>query len=130
MTTQSNQVSKPAIVIGWIFTALPVLMLLMGVVMVFSKSPKVSEGFAHYGYPAAIANPLAIVELVCAIIYLIPRTSVFGAILMTGYLGGAVATHLRVGEPFYIPVVVGVLVWGGLFLRDPRLRALIPLRRS
>lgn len=130
MTTQSNQVSKAALVVGWILTALPVLMLLMGVVMVFSKSPKVSEGFAHYGYPAAIANTLGIVELACAIIYLIPWTSFLGAILMTGYLGGAVATHLRIGEPFYIPVVVGVLVWGGLFLREPRLRALLPLRKS
>ena len=69
-----------------------------------------------------------LVELACAIIYAIPRTAVLGAILMTGYLGGATATHLRVGEPFYLPIVVGIVVWIGLYLRDERLHALVPLR--
>jgi hypothetical protein len=71
---------------------------------------------------------LTIVEIACALIYAIPQTSVFGAILLTGYLGGATATHVRVGEPFFLPVIVGIVVWLGLFLREGRLRALLPLR--
>jgi hypothetical protein len=73
---------------------------------------------------------LGIVELGSVIIYLIPQTAVLGAILLTGYLGGATATHLRIGEPYYAAVLLGVLVWGGLFLREERLRLLIPLRKS
>jgi hypothetical protein len=71
---------------------------------------------------------LGILELICAVIYVIPRTSMLGAILLTGYLGGAIATHVRVGEQFIMPAVLGVLIWGGLYLRDYRLRALLPLR--
>ena len=88
------------------------------------------EGFAHLGLPESLALGLGILELACAVVYVIPQTSVLGAILLTGYLGGATCTHLRVGDPFFMPVVIGALVWGGLFLRDPRLRALIPLRRQ
>jgi len=86
-------------------------------------------GFIHYGYPEKVFLPICILEIACAIVYAIPRTSVLGAILLTGYLGGATATHVRVGDSlFFVPAVLGVLVWGGLFLRDDRLRALIPLR--
>jgi DoxX-like family len=76
----------------------------------------------------SFALGLGIVELSCTMIYLFPRTSVLGAILLTGYLGGAIATHLRIGEAFYLQLILGVLVWLGLFLRDYRLRALLPLR--
>jgi hypothetical protein len=69
------------------------------------------------------------VELICTLLYLVPRTSYLGAILLTGYLGGATASTLRVGDPWIFPVMAGILLWGGLYLRDPRLRALIPLRR-
>jgi len=72
---------------------------------------------------------LGILELACTIIYAIPRTAVLGAILLTGYLGGAILTHLRIGDPFWNPIIPGVLVWLGLYLRDPRLRALAPLRK-
>jgi hypothetical protein len=72
--------------------------------------------------------PLAMVEVSCVLIYLIPATSVLGAILLTGYMGGAICTHLRVGDPFFIQIALGVLVWLGLYLRDTRLRALIPIR--
>jgi hypothetical protein len=86
-------------------------------------------GFLHYGYPERLLLPICIVEIVCAVLYAIPRTSVLGAILLTGYFGGATATHVRVGDPvFFVPVFLGVLVWGGLYLRDGRLRGLIPLR--
>jgi hypothetical protein len=71
-----------------------------------------------------------VTEIVCALIYAIPRTSVLGAILLTGYLGGATATHVHAGEPFFLPIVVGIAVWLGLFLRDTRVRALVPVRSS
>jgi hypothetical protein len=109
-------------------SALPVLTLVFSASMKLAKPRSLEEGFSHLGYPVHLALGLGILELACAIIYVIPRTSVLGAILLTGYLGGATAAHLRIGEPFYAPVIVGVLVWGGLFLREPRLRALIPLR--
>ena len=73
---------------------------------------------------------IVVVEIACAIVYAIPRTSILGAILMTGYLGGATATHVRVGEPPFLAILVGIVVWAGVYLRDERLRALIPWRRS
>ena len=124
-------VSKAALWGGRVMSALPVLMLLFSASGKFLKPPEVVEGFARLGYPESLALGLGILELACTAVYLIPRTSVLGAILLTGYLGGATATHVRVGDPFsmfIIPVILGVLVWGGLYLRDPRLRALIPLR--
>lgn len=101
----------------------------MSAVMKLIKPPPVVEGFAHLGFPESLALGLGLLELACAVVYVIPQTSVLGAILLTGYLGGATVTHLRVGDPFLTPVILGMLVWGGLYLRDPRLRALIPLRR-
>ena len=109
-------------------SALPVLLLILSASMKFIKPQPVVEGFTHLGIPERLALPLGILELTCAILYLIPGTSVLGAILLTGYLGGAILTHLRVGEPVYGPAVAGVLVWGGLFLRETRLRILIPFR--
>jgi hypothetical protein len=111
-------------------SALPALLLLMSAVMKFINPPPVVEGFAHLGLPESLALGLGILELVCTVVYLIPQTSVLGAILLTGYLGGATVTQLRVGDPFLMPVVIGALIWGGLFLRDTRLRELIPLRRQ
>ena len=96
--------------------------------MKLMKPAPVVQGFAHFGYPESLALSIGILELACTVVYVIPRTSVLGAILLTGYLGGATATHVRIGDPFFVPVGLGVLVWGGLFLRDDRLRALIPLR--
>jgi len=114
---------------GYIMSTLPVLMLLFSGVMKLAKPAPVVEGFVRLGYPESLALGIGIVELACAVIYVIPRTSVLGAILLTGFLGGATATHVRIGEPFFMPIILGVLVWGGLFLRDERLRALLPLRR-
>lgn len=94
------------------------------------KQPKeLVEGFEKFGYELSLAQPIGIVELVITVLYLIPQTSVLGAILLTGYLGGATATHVRIGDSFMAPIILGVLVWLGLFLRDARLRALIPFRR-
>lgn len=125
---QPAPVSKKMLWAGRILSTLPVLMLLFSAAMKFVRPPEMAEGFAHLGYPLSLALGLAILEVACTLLYVIPRTSVLGAILLTGYLGGATATHLRVGDPFFAPVVLGVLVWAGLYLRDVRLRALLPLR--
>jgi hypothetical protein len=125
---QTTSGSKKVLWAGRIMSALPVLLLLFSGVMKLMKPAPVVEGFVHLGYPESLALGLGIVELACAVVYAIPRTAVLGAILLTGYLGGATATHLRIGEPIIMPIVLGILVWGGLYLRDDRLRALLPLR--
>ena len=113
---------------GRIISALPALLLLFSAVIKLVKPPEVVEGFTRLGYAESLALGIGILELVCTVVYMIPRTSILGAILLTGYLGGATATHVRIGEPFFAPIILGVLVWGGLFLRDEQLRELIPLR--
>lgn len=124
----STAIGKKRMWAGRILSALPVLMLVFSAVLKFMKPASVVEGFARYGYPEDLIRILGILELLSSVIYVIPRTSVLGAILMTGYLGGAIATNVRVGDPsFFIPVLLGVLVWGGLYLRDGRLSALIPV---
>jgi len=123
-------VSKAALWVGWIISAIPIAMMgVLGTVFLLTKRAMVQEGMTKYGYPASAAIPILIVEILCAILYAIPRTAVLGAILLTGYLGGAVATHVRAGEPWFFPIIFGVLVWLGLVLRDPRLRELAPLRK-
>ncbi len=129
MTTEVARSSKKVVWTGYVMSALPVLLLCFSAGMKFTTGKGIEEGFGHLGYPMSLAPALGILELACTVVYLIPRTSVLGAILLTGYLGGATATHVRVGDPFYGPILLGVLVWGGLFLREPRLRALIPFRR-
>jgi hypothetical protein len=112
--------------IGWLLSALPSLLLL------FSGSMKLvnPQMLAPMGYPEYLALILGIVEIGCTLVYLVPRTAVLGAILLTGYLGGAIATHVRVLEmQFLVPLLLGVFIWGGLFLRDPQVRALIPVRK-
>ncbi len=127
---QTTPVSKKMLLAGGLLSALPVLFLLFDSVIKVMKLTPVVESFAGLGYPAGLALPIGIVELVCVVLYVIPRTSVLGAVLLTGFLGGATATKVRLGDPwFFFAVGVGVLVWGGLFLRDGRLRALIPVRR-
>jgi hypothetical protein len=128
---QTAPTSKKMLWTGRIISALPVLFLLMDGVMKLFKPRVVMEATVQLGYPESVIVGLGIVLITCTVLYIIPPTSVLGAILLTGYLGGAVATHVRVGEglfPVLFPVIVGVLIWGGLWLRDERLRALIPLR--
>jgi len=122
--------SKHMLWVSYIMSTLPVLMLLFSGIMKLIKPPSVMEGFAHLGYDESVALGLGVVELLATLLYIIPRTSVLRAILLTGYLGGATATHLRIGEPFQMAILLGVFVWGGLYLRDERLRLLIPLRTS
>ena len=125
----TTRVSRVATWSGWVISALPVLAMAMSAWMKLARVPAAVEGFRKFGYPDRILQILGIVELSCAIIYLIPRTAVLGAILVTGYLGGAVATHARVSDPAFItPFLLGVLAWIGLYLRDRRLRTLVPLR--
>jgi hypothetical protein len=115
---------------GWIVSALPALGLVMSGSMKLIQPENMKEGFDHLGWDMNVAFTLGIVELSCTLIYLNPRTSVLGAILLTGYLGGATATHVRIGETaFVFPIILGVLVWGGLYLRYAGVRALVPLRR-
>jgi hypothetical protein len=116
---------------GRIMSAIPVLLVLLGSVMKLLKLPAVHEGFTKAGLSEQLIVPVGLIELTCVVVYLIPRTAVLGAILMTGLLGGATITTLRIGDPTYpMPVILGMLAWGGLYLRDARLRALIPLRRA
>lgn len=121
-------VSKGRLWAGRVMSALPVLALATSAAMKFLLPPEVAEGFDHLGLSLDIAFGLGIVEVACTVLYLIPPTAILGAILLTGYLGGATFAHLRVGDPYFMPVILGVLVWGGVYLRDPRLHALIPLR--
>ena len=127
-TFETRPVSKGMLWTGRVISALPALLLLFAGSMKLTKSAQVIEGFSHHGFAEHLIRPIGIVEICCAVIYLIPNTAVLGAILMTAFMGGATATHVRAGEPFYAPVIVGVLVWVGLLLRDRRVRELIPLR--
>lgn len=115
---------------GRVVSALPALMLTASAAMKLSANPAFVKQFEeHLGYPGAALLPIAIVEILSTLLYVIPRTSIFGAVMLTAYLGGATATHVRAGDPFVAPIVVGVLLWIGLFLREPRLRTLVPLRQ-
>jgi hypothetical protein len=128
---QTAPVSKKKLWAGIIITALPALFLFLDGVGKVAKPAVVVEATVRLGYPESVILYLGIVLLACTIVYVIPRTAVLGAILLTGYLGGAVATHVRAGGSLFeilFPVIMGALVWGGLYLRDQRLRALIPFR--
>lgn len=114
--------------VGRAISVLASLVFLMSGVMKLVGGPALEEGMAHLGIPLRLSVPLGILEISCVVVYLIPTTAVLGAILMTGYVGGAICTHLRVGDPFYVQIVLGVLVWLGLYLRESRLKDLIPLR--
>jgi hypothetical protein len=131
--TQGASISNGRLWAGRILSGLAVLLLLFDSVIHVMKIAPVIEAFAQLGFPLSVAVSLGIIELVCIALYVFPRTSVLGAILLTGYLGGAIAIQVRVGAPLVstalFPVYVALFVWGGLYLRDDRVRAMIPLRR-
>jgi hypothetical protein len=119
----------PTLWIGRAVSAVPLLFLAVDAGMKAFRAAPAVEGTVALGYPDGVLVPLGLIQIACWILYAIPRTALLGAILWTGYLGGAVATHVRVGNPLFshvlFPVYVGLLLWGGLWLRDARLRALI-----
>lgn len=128
-TPQTPPTSKALFWSGAVISAICTLALIASGAMKFAKPGNFAEDFTKMGFAIELANTLAIIEIACALIYAFPRTAVLGAILCTGYLGGAVVTHVRAGDGMWIsPVILGVLVWLGLFLRDPRVRALAPIR--
>jgi len=116
--------------VGRVISVLATLLFFVSAFMKLHGGPEVEKGFAHLGLPASMLQPLAILELTCVVIYLIAATSVTGAILLTGYIGGAMCTHWRVGDPFFVHVGLGIFIWLGLYLREDRLKDLIPLRRG
>jgi hypothetical protein len=113
-------------VITWVVS----LLFLFSGVMKLVGGPEVKEGMAHLGLAESLMIPLAILEIACTAVYLIPATSVLGAVLLTGYMGGAICTHWRVGDSVLGPAVIGLVIWLGIYLREPRLKALLPLRRA
>jgi hypothetical protein len=129
--TQTAPVSKAALWTGRTLTTVGALFMLMDGGMKLVKPAFVVEATVRMGFSEDVILGLGVVLLACTVLYLIPRTSVLGAILLTGYLGGAVATHVRLWEgwfPVLFPVIFGAVLWFGLFLRDARLRGLVPLR--
>jgi len=129
LDTPAARLSKGVLWTSRLLSALPVLFVLLGSVLKLMKTASVIQGFAQAGVPARLIVPVGLIELTCVVVYLVPSTSVLGAILLTGLLGGATVTTLRIGDPTYpMPILLGMMAWGGLYLRDRRLRALIPLR--
>lgn len=128
-TTETAPVSRKRLWAGRVLSALAVLFLLFDAGIKLANAAPVAESFGQLGWPASLAAGLGILELVLLAVYLIPRTSILGAILWTGYLGGAIATHVRVGNPLFshvlFPIYIAALLWGGLYLRDGRLRSLV-----
>jgi hypothetical protein len=121
--------SKKVVWTGRVLSILVSLLFLFSAVMKLKGGPELAQGMAHLGLPDSMVKPLALLELTVVIVYLIPQTAVLGAVLLTGYIGGALCTHWRVGDPFIVHVVLGLAMWLGLYLREPRLKPLLPIRR-
>jgi len=130
--SQAAPVPRRTLVAGRVITVLPILFLVFDGTMKVMRIKPVLDAFAQSGWSRSLAPVVGAILLICVVIYAVPRTAVLGAILLTGYLGGAVATNVRLEMPLFsttlFPIYVGIFVWAGIFLREPRLRALIPLR--
>lgn len=114
---------------GRILTGLPIVFLLGDGAVKFTSAAGVIEAFHHLGLPISTAPAIGSLELFCTLLYAYPRTSILGAVLLTGYLGGATAIHVRIGDPFWFPILMGLIVWAGLYLRESRLHPLLPLSK-
>jgi hypothetical protein len=129
----SKQVSRSTLLIGYALTGLAALFLAVDTVMKLLALEQAVHASTELGYPASAVFTIGIIELVCLTLYLVPATSVSGSILLVGYLGGAVAAQVRIGNPLashvLFPTCVAAMLWGGLYLRESRLRALLPFRR-
>jgi hypothetical protein len=129
-TWQTASISTTSLWAGRVISTLVVLFLVFDGTIKALRLPAVVDGSVKAGYPAGTVLPIGLVLLACVVVYVIPRTSILGAILLTGYLGGATATMVRMSNPWFgFPAGFGALVWAGLFLRDERLRTLIPVRK-
>ena len=130
----TQSVAKKRLVVGYVLTALVALFLTFDTVIKVLRLAPAIQATTELGYPADTVLWIGMIELVCVVLYLAPRTSVLGALLLTGYLGGAIATHVRLGSPLLshtlFPIYVALLLWGGLYLRETRLRGLIPFRHQ
>jgi hypothetical protein len=123
--------SKPFLWIGRILSILGVLFMLFDTVGHLLKPAPVVQAFAQLGIPLHLAVTLGVIQLICIILYVVPHTALLGAVLVTGYLGGAISIHMRVGNPLFecvFPILIGILFWAGLLLREPYLRAVFPVK--
>ena len=128
---QATPTSKAMLWAGYIISALAILFLTFDSVIKVIQHVEAVRPTLELGYAAGLVLPIGLIELVCLLLYAYPRTALLGAILLTGHLGGAVATHLRAGSSWFqllFPFIIGALIWGGLYLRDHQLRSLLPLR--
>ena len=134
-TIVDTEISKPARITGRVMSGVVVLFPLFDGAIKLLPLPVVTETMDKMGFGASdtLARSLGIITIVCTLLYSVPPTSILGAILLTGYLGGAIASHVRIGSPLFshtlFGLYLGLMVWGGLYLRDGNLRALLPFRR-
>lgn len=128
--TGTAATSKPMNIVGWVFSVLVGLLLIASAAgKLFAPiTDETTAGLNHIGWDVGKLTGLGILEFVVAVLFLIPKTSVLGAILVAGYMGGAIATHVRVGDPFIVQVIIPIVAWLGLWLRDGNLRSILPLR--
>lgn len=135
MSPSANTEDRPkgwVVWVGRVLSALPILLMLFSASMKLARTPQLMEQWVGtFGYPEGSLLGIAVLELTCVLLYAIPRTAVLGAVLMTGYLGGAIATHVRIEDPSFLgALLVGVVAWAGIYLREDRLHALMPLRKK
>ena len=122
--------NRTTVWIGRVISILLSLLFAMSAFMKMKHGPDVMQGMAHLGLPESLITPLAILEISCVVLYAIPATAVLGAILLTGYIGGAILAHMRVGDPFFVQIGLGLFVWLGLYLREKHLKEFLPLRKK
>jgi DoxX-like family len=128
-TARPNRWKRWLVLVGWLIGGLGVLIVLASVRWKLVQAPFYVREWKRIGYPVSDLKSVGVVLLACVTLYLIPRTAVLGTVLLTGYLGGAIASYVRIGEPFPFPLVTCLLLWVGIYLREERLRALLPFRR-
>ena len=129
MHSQAPSQPKWMTITGWVLTVPTVLLLATSATMKFLQPPEFLTQFEKFGYPASTITPIGIAEAISTLLFVLPPTRVLGAVLLTGYLGGATATHVRVSDPWFATVIIGIVLWLALYFRDARVRALLPITR-